>query len=369
MVTQALRGPHSLYRRYQALLESALTAAAFAAVVVLTLDNTAVYPDNWLLVIGVGLALVGIRWPLLAYVGAVVLLTYPVFLINFYLAVLFVAVSALGHRLFVHFFGATTLVLATPFLAEYQLHWLAPILGGLWWGGATGAWVGGLSVLWLKGLAGMAGLDIDLLAIAGTGLDLPAIADNFTGANSLETLLLLIEPFAAESGVILYNLLQLFGFALAGGMVGFLAWRRWVKYSAPWSMMVVTAAGGLIMLATMVGLPYWLSEAVAESTVLATQDPVAPLFSLMVVIVVGTTVYTLRESLDLPVAPKRKGKVAARAAAPHSSRRWFTRQPGQPELSEEVEPVRRPVRVPHHSELPEWEPPNKDSGLIMLEID
>lgn len=369
MVTQALRGPHSLYRRYQALLESALTAAAFAVVVALTLDKAAVYPDNWLLVIGIGLAVVGIRWPLLAYIVAVVLLTYPVFLINFYLAVLFLAVSALGHRVFVHFFGATTLVLATPFLAEYQLHWLVPILGGLWWGGATGAWVGGLSVMWLKMLAGMGGLNIDLLAIAGTGLDLQAVATNFATANSLETLLLLIEPFAAESSVILYNLLQLLGFALAGGLVGLLAWRRWVKYSAPWSIMVVTAAGGLIMLATMVGLPYWLNEAVAESTVLATQDPVAPLFSLMIVIVVGTTVYTLRESLDLPVAPKRKVRVTAQPAAPKPLRRWFTRQPSQPELLEEGEPVRRPVRVPHQSELPEWEPPKKDSGLIMLEID
>jgi hypothetical protein len=27
------------------------------------------------------------------------------------------------------------------------------------------------------------------------------------------------------------------------------------------------------------------------------------------------------------------------------------------------------VRVPHQSELPEWEPPQDDSGLIMLEID
>ena len=39
-------------------------------------------------------------------------------------------------------------------------------------------------------------------------------------------------------------------------------------------------------------------------------------------------------------------------------------------LSEaDIDHTRRPVRVPSLSELPEWEPPQNESGLIMLEID
>ncbi|MFN8457644.1 MAG: hypothetical protein U0401_23800 [Anaerolineae bacterium] len=39
-----------------------------------------------------------------------------------------------------------------------------------------------------------------------------------------------------------------------------------------------------------------------------------------------------------------------------------------PEL-DHLDRPRQPVRVPHSSELPEWEPPKEDKGLIQLEID
>lgn len=377
MTAQLLRGPHSLYRRYQALLESALTSVGFATVVTLIVNSTGVLPYNWVVVTGIAMAILGVRWPIAAYVLAVAAMTYPIFTINLYLAVLFLAVSALGHRLFVHYLGGTTLVLATPLLAQYHLHWLIPVLGGLWWGGPTGAWIGGIAALWGKVVAGMAGMEIDWLVLAGRIPDITAIAERFTGENSLNTLLLIIEPFAGTSTVILYNLLQVIGWAVVGGFVGSLAWRRWVKYSAPWSIMVVTAAGGLIMLITHIGLPYWLTEAMTESSALASQDPVAPLFSLVVVIIVGTTIYSLRESLDLPVAPKRKLGVTHQTRKPGLSQPFnFLKRsskkpqsPSQPEPVQESTSTRRPVRVPHQDELPEWEPPKNDSGLIMLEID
>jgi hypothetical protein len=305
MFAQAFRVPHSLYRRYQSVLESSATAAGFAALITIILINLKVYPDNWVLVIGAAIAIMGIRWPAMAYLVAVAVLLYPIYTINLYLAVLFLAISTLGHRLFVHYLGATTLVLATPLLAEYHLHWLVPILGGLWWGGKVGAWVGGLAALWGKIMGGMAGLDIDWLTMAGTSTDFELIANRFQEANSLETLLLLVEPFATTSSVILYNLLQVVGWAVAGGFVGSLAGRKWVRYRTPWSILVVTAGGGIILLAAHIGLPYWLREAASESTLAISQDPVAPLFSLLIVIIVGTSLYTLRESLDLPAAPKR----------------------------------------------------------------
>jgi hypothetical protein len=388
MIAQAFRGPHNLYRRYQAFFESSITAVGLATIVGLTLYYLPVYPLNWVLVIGVAIAVLGIRWPLLAYIIAVAVMIYPIYTINLYLAVLFVAISALGYRLFVHYLGATILVLATPLLAKYHLHWLVPILGGLWWGGVSGAWIGGLAAMWGKILGGMAGLNMDWLVMAGQVPGAEAIVLRFQGANSLETLLLLVEPFATTSGVILYNLLQVVGWAVAGGFVGALAWRKWVKYRTPWSILVLTAGGGLIMMATHLGLPYWLQEAITAETVAVLEDPTGPLFSLLMVIIVSTTIHSFRESLDLPVAPQRRVKVRRqnkkkeakpgqvklfrRAKTVRGQGRKKREGPVEADTLEGTEAFdrpRQPVRVPHHSELPEWEPPRDESGLIMLEID
>lgn len=384
MITRAFRGPHNLYRRYQALLESTATAVGLAVLVVLALLKLSVYPTNWVLVIGVGIAVLGIRWPLIAYVVAVVVMVYPIYTINLYLAVLFLGISGLTQRVFVHYMGAAVLILGTPMLAEYHLHWLVPILAGLWWGGTTGAWIAVLAAIWGKILGGMAGMDIDWLTMAGHAPETQAIVTRFQSANSLQTLLLLVEPFAATSGVILYNLLQVIGWAVAAGFVGSLAGRKWVKYRAPWSILVLTAGGGLILLATHLGLPYWLNEAVTPATLAALKDPTGPLFSLIVVIIVGTTVHSLRETLDLPVAPQQDFKAIRRQQQGSSisesgpiklfRRATHSTSPDSPRdaASADVntfDRLRRPVRVPHTSELPEWEPPRDDSGLIQLEID
>jgi len=382
MIAQAFRGPHNLYRRYQASLESTLTAAGLGALIGLTLFNLAVYPNNWIWVIGVAIAVAGIRWPLIAYMMAVAVTVYPIYIINLYLAVLFVAISVLGHRLFVHYLGGVVLILATPLLAKYHLHWLAPILAGLWWGGVSGAWIGALAAIWGKIVGGMAGMNIDWLVMAGQTPEAAAIMIRFQEANSLETLLLLVEPFAATSSVVLYNLLQILGWATTAGFVGSLAHRKWVKYHIPWSVLVLTAGGGLIMLGTHLGLPYWLQEAVTQEAALALQDRSGPLFSLIVVIVVGTTLYSLRELLDLPVAPP---KTALATRHPDKSRRLAmprsmqlfrrgskgSQRQSQPETTgvDDMDRPRRPVRIPTQSELPEWEPPKDDTGLIMLEID
>lgn len=374
MLTNAFRGSHSLYRRYQALLESTATAAGFALLVVLSLRDIAIYPENWVVVVGIAIGILAIRWPLIAFILAVGVMAYPIYTINLYLAVIFIAIAALGHRLFAHFLGATTLVLATPWLAQYQLHWLVPVLGGLWWGGLTGMWVGGLAAVWGKVVGGMAGLDVDAVLVAGQTPAIQLIAERFGAANSLDTLLLLIEPFATNSGMMLYNLLQIVGWAVAGAFVGTFATHRWVKYYVPWSIMVITAGGGLILLATHLWLPYWLQE---TSPSMIALDPAAPLFSLVAVIIVGTFVYSIRESLDLPVAPKRPwwSKRPESRTIPSFSlfgrrARAMAHSSASVDLSEAgVDRTRRPVRVPSQSELPEWEPPQNESGLIMLEID
>jgi hypothetical protein len=382
MIARAFRGPHTLYRRYQALLESTVAATGLAVLVVLALLRVPIYPDNWVLVLGIGIAVLGIRWPLAAYVVAVAVMVFPVFTINFYLMVLFVGISALSQRVFVHYLGAAVLILGTPVLAEYHLHWLVPILAGLWWGGSRGAWVAVLAAMWGKILGGMAGMNIDWLTMAGHAPDIQVMETRFHDANSLQTLLLLVEPFAATSGVILYNLLQVIGWGVAAGFVGSLAGRKWVKYRAPWSILVLTAGGGLIMFATHLGLPYWLNEAVTEATLVALSDPTGPLFSLIVVIIVGTTVHSLRETLDLPVAPSQN--ISSRRYQPAQNQaesgpmRLFRRsfrstspdsRGGAESADNDFDRLRQPVRIPHYSELPEWEPPRDDPGLIQLEID
>ena len=376
MIAHALRGPHNLYRRYQGLLERSLTATALAALITLTLYNLSIYPENWVLVIGVAVGLLGIRWPLLAFAIAIAALIYPIYTVNLYLAVLFVAIAALGHRLFVHYLGATILVLGTPLLAQYHLHWLIPVLAGLWWGGASGAWVGGLAAIWGKFIGGMAGLNTDWLLLAGQTVDISLIIARFQEANSLETLILLIEPFATTATIILYNLLQIVGWIVAGSFVGSLAGQKWIKYHAPWSILVISAGGGLIMLAAHLSLPYWLQEAATVETLAILQDPAGPLFSLIMIIIVGTTIYSLREALELPVAPTRRVYHKKTKLSGLKPTRLFQRtkatirgQQKKEGTLNDADRIRRPIRVPHHSELPEWEPPKDESGLIMLEID
>jgi len=127
---------------------------------------------------------------------------------------------------------------------------------------------------------------------------------------------------------------------------------------------------------THLALPYWLQEAVTADTLLSLQDSSGPLFSLLMVIIVGSTVHSFRESLDLPTAPARvtpKAKVKLNLFGRPKVRRQVVKNKSgviAPQaVSPEIDRTHRPVRVPHQNELPEWEPPRDESGLIMLEID
>src|SRR5512135_2901984 len=94
--------------------------------------------------------------PPAGYFLAVTAALYPLYTLSLYLAVLFLAVALLGQRVFINNLGATLLVLLAPWLAQYHLEWAAVLLGGLWWGKASGAWIGGLGALWGQVLFGMA---------------------------------------------------------------------------------------------------------------------------------------------------------------------------------------------------------------------
>lgn len=354
-MTAILHPPHRLFRRYQSFVEGAIAAVALAAIVGLLLYILPVYPPNWAPVLVMTIALFGLRWPTVAYLLAVVIAIYPIYTISLYLAVLFIALTVLGQRVFAHYLGATVLVLATPLLAQYHLHWLIPLLAGLWWGTSGGAWIGGLAALWGKMLGGMAGLDPDWLTLAGQSPSLAGVMQRFHTLNSLETLLKLLQPFAPDTSTLLYHLLQIAIWATAGAVLGTLAGRPWIQHRQPWSSLVLAVLGGLILLGGHLGLLIWLIDAAPERINLTLIGGAAA-----TAVLVAAPLTMLRHILELPVAPsppKRKRFAAWRKRLGLGSR-------PKPGASAPLEPT--PIPVP---ELPEWEGPEEEGGLIMLELD
>jgi hypothetical protein len=129
-----LRLPHGLMRRYLSLLERLLIAAGLSGLLYGLMSSLPVYPPNWDLVILATVFVVALWWPGVAYFIAVVAAAYPLYTLSLYVAVLFLAVALLGQRVFIYNLGAMVLVLAAPWLARYNVAWVVPLLGGLWWG-------------------------------------------------------------------------------------------------------------------------------------------------------------------------------------------------------------------------------------------
>ncbi|RME44762.1 MAG: hypothetical protein D6796_11365, partial [Caldilineae bacterium] len=135
-----LRTSHRIYKRYQSAVESVIAAAGLGLLVGLVLVGLPAYPPNWPPVLIALVVVLALRWPLPAYLLAVLTVVYPLYTVSLYVAILFVAVAALAHRPLSHYLGATVLILSVPLLAKYHLHWLVPLLAGLWWGTANGFW-------------------------------------------------------------------------------------------------------------------------------------------------------------------------------------------------------------------------------------
>jgi hypothetical protein len=341
-----LRLPHGLMRRYLSWLERLLVATGLSALLYGLMSSLPVYPLNWDLVI-LAVVFVAALWsPGIAYFIAVAAVAYPLYTLSLYVAVLFLAVALLGQRIFIHNLGATVLVLATPWLAGYQVAWAVPLLGGIWWGAAGGAWMGGGAALWGQVAAGMAGLNPDWLTLTGTSPTITGVVQRFGEANSLETLKLILEPLAPNTTLLLYHLLQVVAWAAVGGIVGTLADRSWIRQRRPWGTIVIAVLGAFALLGAHVGLGLWL-----EQHTLTTLAPVWPLLITTTgVVAIGVgTLEGLRDFLEHPLPPVR------RRARPQ-------RRPGR---ARELEHA--PLPVP--TQLPDWEPADESEDLIMLELD
>ncbi len=260
MMTSLLRIPHGFLRRHLSSVERALVAAGLSILLLRLLTIFPVYPSPWEVVLAVTIFLVMLWSPTVGYFLIVAAVLYPLYTISLYLAVLFLAVSLLGQRVFIHNLGALLLVLITPWLAQYQMAWLAPLIGGLWWGKSGGAWIGALAALWSQLLFGMVGSSPDLLAVLGTSPSVAVLVERFSQAGSLETLILLVSPFAPNPTLLLYYLLQVILWGMTAALTGGLAERRWVQERRALRVTVVVFAGALILFAGHLGLAAWLEQ-------------------------------------------------------------------------------------------------------------
>jgi hypothetical protein len=360
-----VRLPHGLMRRYLSWLERVVVAAGLSGLVYGLLSALPVYPPNWDLVILAAVFVVALWWPPIAYFLAVAAAAYPLYTLSLYVAVLFLVVALLGQRVFTHNMGALVLVLAAPWLARYNVAWVVPLLGGLWWGAAGGAWMGGLAALWGQVVAGMAGLNPDWLTRFGTAPGVAGVAQRFGQANSLETLKLILEPLAPNTTILLYHILQVLAWAAVGGIVGALADRAWTQRRRPLGGVLVAVVGACALLGAQVGLGLWL-----EQYTPAALAPMWPLLlaSAVVVVVMASILEGVRDVLEHPLPPAR------RRPRRRPTRPLIAQSGGAPALvgasrsaGRGGEATRTPVPVP--AQLPDWEPADEADDLIMLELD
>lgn len=357
-MTVLVRTSHRIYKRYQSLVEAAIASMGLAFLMGIVLATIPVYPPNWAPVLITIVALIGIRWPLLAYTVASLAVLYPIYTLSLYLAVLFLAIAVLLHRPASHYLGATVLILAIPLLVKYHLHWAVPVLAGLWWGSINGFWISSLAGLWGKLLGGMAGLDIDWLAMIGQSPTLAGLIQRYNGLSSLETLTKLIQPVAPDTTLLLFHLLQIATWGMVAGLVGFLAQQKWLYHHYPWSTLAASTLGIIALGAGHLFLSVWLRQA---NPALINLQPL--LITAIVGLMVSSTLEVIRQSLELPVAPKIHKRVIS---VPVKSSET---QPEVSATSTTNQGQTKPTPVPL-PDLPEWEPPEEDNNdLILLELD
>jgi len=352
-MTTVLHAPHRIYKRYQAHIENGITAIGLALLTALVLGNIPVYPANWAPVLVALVAITALRWPLLAYSIAALSIAWPVYTVSLYLMVLYLAVVILAHRPLSHYLGATVLILSAPLLAKYQLHWAVPILAGLWWGSVNGFWIGGVAALWGKLFGGMAGLNIDWLAMAGQSPAAAGLMQRFHGLTALETLLKIVQPFIATPNDLLVHFLQIALWAAVAAGVGILASRKWLFNKYPWSVLIISGLGAIGLAAGTIAIALWLNDVAP-----ATLDYAAILVGALLGLVVSGLLEVLRAVVDLPLTIKPPGRVRPVVGLPA--------EPATSASRPQATSTAMPVQLP---DMPDWDPPAEDNGLILLELD
>jgi hypothetical protein len=334
---------HSFVRRRLSFFERLLTAVGLSALLYALMQSLPVYPTYWDVVITTGVFALTLWSPVAGYFVAVLATVYPLYTVSIYVAVIFLAIAVIGQHLFIQNLGAALLTLISPLLGSIYLVWIVPLLGGLWWGPAGGALMGGFAALWGQLVAGMVGLDPDWIKLLGLLPDIRFLPERFASANSLETLLLLLDPLAPNSTSLLYHLLQIAIWAFAGWTIGTLTEKEWVQYRRPRSTALMAFAGAVILAGLHVLLSLWLSQPLQPTAWINLGLTV--LFSAMAVVLLEIGLDFFDHPLPLP--------------------RHIALEIASEEKSATTGPA--PVTIP---KLPEMDPDKTDpDDLIMLELD
>ncbi len=232
--------PSWVYQRYRNVWRRVVLAAGWSLLYVWIdsglagvhgLEGTA-YSVQWRAVLAAFIFIGGLWKPVVAYAAFVAAVAYPLYLISIYVMALALAVLILAAPLVVRSLPLALMVLIGPVLAPFHLTPILPLLFGLWavesplggWGRAGATVSGALCALWLKICSGMSGYSVDLWQSNGRAIGFASLYERFHTANSLQTLLLLVEPLVKDpqgnaATVLLFNVLQVFAWAGAAYVV------------------------------------------------------------------------------------------------------------------------------------------------------
>ncbi len=341
-----LRGPVLAYQRHRDRIEDAAVAAALALVVGLFLNGMAVYPAQWQSALLIGIFGLGVRSRAWGYYAAVAALLWPMWALSPYLMTLFLAVALLPREWIIEALPWALLIASAPLLAQWQMIGLVPLLAGVIAGPTTGLWAGILAALWLKMAGGLAGWMPEIGALYGAPFSLDLIRAQVAGSNSLDTLRMLVEPFAQSSFLLLLHALQIVLWGLAGWAVGKLREIEWRNGEPRFLLIPTLALGSLMLWATLFLLPAWL-EVQPLATFLTSPLPTVGLALSALATAVGSALY---EMVRRPVTqqPRRGFQVRMTREGP---------------VTMSSEPQAAPTRrAPHVAPL-------GDDDVIMLELD
>jgi len=255
-----------VYQRWQVFWDRAVPAAGLALLLWASSRATGAYPFEWELFLTAALFVVGLLWPWVAYAAFTFLVAYPLYRVSIYVAAIVLAALILTSRWAMRNLGAAVLVLLCPALLPWHLAATVPLLAGLWWGELAGALAGGLAALWLKLLAGMAGQPLNLAQLSGQPLASAHIIQRYSGFNSLQTLVELVNPFAGTSPALLLHVLQVLAWALAGYLAGWMTRRTWSERWRGWAPLLGLVPSGAALWGSVALLPALLGLPPAEST-------------------------------------------------------------------------------------------------------
>ena len=311
--------PSRVYQRHHPAWDRAILSAGWVGLYLTCDVSMSTYPAlegtplpaPWRALVAALLFVAGLWQPAASYLGFMLAMAYPVYLVSPYLAILGASALLLsaplvaraewetpgdgrrGTRSGTGGFSMALLVLASPLLTQVGLAPLLPLVAGLWWGTAPGAATGVLAALWLKMCAGMAGHSLDLGTLHRWRMSLAPVYARFHAAGALQTVAELVAPFwsgpAGTGGVemgptvtlplaswgpgvqhLLFHALQVGAWGMAGYLVG--AIRRWLAgqgVRAPlrslgvalkWSALSL-GPGLLALWAGDAGVPAWLQRA------------------------------------------------------------------------------------------------------------